>query len=88
MDNLGAIGGPLIALGLVGLIGVGSAILLSIIPGRAGRAGDRLRDPSLPAARFAALDFQEGVSELLVAPHSGDKPCRTSSSSPPPSPHR
>jgi len=33
MDNLGAIGGPLLALGLVGLIGVRSAILLSIIPG-------------------------------------------------------
>lgn len=33
MDNLGAIGGPLIALALVGTIGVRSAILLSIIPG-------------------------------------------------------
>ncbi len=33
MDNLGAIGGPLVALGLVGLIGVRSAILISIIPG-------------------------------------------------------
>lgn len=33
MDNLGAIGGPLIALALVGLIGVRGAILLSIIPG-------------------------------------------------------
>ena len=33
MDNLGAIGGPLFALALVGLIGVRSAILLSIIPG-------------------------------------------------------
>ncbi len=33
MDNLGAIGGPLIAIGLVGLVGVRSAILLSIIPG-------------------------------------------------------
>lgn len=33
MDNLGAIGGPLLALGLVGLIGVRGAILLSIIPG-------------------------------------------------------
>jgi hypothetical protein len=33
MDNLGAIGGPLLAIGLVGLIGVRSAILLSIIPG-------------------------------------------------------
>jgi MFS family permease len=33
MDNLGAIGGPLLAIALVGLIGVRSAILLSIIPG-------------------------------------------------------
>ena len=33
MDNLGAIGGPLLALGLVSLVGVRSAILLSIIPG-------------------------------------------------------
>ena len=33
MDNLGAIGGPLLALALVALIGVRSAILLSIIPG-------------------------------------------------------
>ncbi len=33
MDNLGAIGGPLLAIELVGLIGVRSAILLSIIPG-------------------------------------------------------
>lgn len=33
MDNLGAIGGPLLALALVGAIGVRAAILLSIIPG-------------------------------------------------------
>lgn len=33
MDNLGAIGGPLLALGLVTLIGVRTAILLSVIPG-------------------------------------------------------
>lgn len=33
MDNLGAIGGPLLALGLVALIGVRGAILVSIIPG-------------------------------------------------------
>ena len=33
MDNLGAIGGPLLALGLVELVGVRTAILLSIIPG-------------------------------------------------------
>lgn len=33
MDNLGAIGGPLLALGLVAAFGVRTAILLSIIPG-------------------------------------------------------
>jgi MFS family permease len=33
MDNLGAIGGPLLALPLVALVGVRTAILLSIIPG-------------------------------------------------------
>jgi MFS family permease len=33
MDNLGAIVGPLLALGLVGLVGVRTAIALSIIPG-------------------------------------------------------
>jgi MFS family permease len=33
MDNLGAIGGPLLALALVALVGVRTAILLSIVPG-------------------------------------------------------
>ena len=33
MDNLGAIGGPLLASALVGLVGVRAAILLSVIPG-------------------------------------------------------
>jgi MFS family permease len=33
MDNLGAIGGPLLGLALVGLVGVREAILLSTIPG-------------------------------------------------------
>ena len=33
MDNLGAIGGPLLALGLVSIVGVRLAILLSVIPG-------------------------------------------------------
>jgi len=33
MDNLGAIGGPLLALGLVSLFSVRTAILLSVIPG-------------------------------------------------------
>ena len=32
-DNLGAIAGPLLALGLVGLVGVRTAIALSVIPG-------------------------------------------------------
>ncbi len=33
IDNLGAIGGPLLALGLVTLVGVCTAIVLSVIPG-------------------------------------------------------
>jgi MFS family permease len=33
MDNLGAIGGPLLALGLVALVGVRTSIMLSVIPG-------------------------------------------------------
>lgn len=33
MDNFGAIGGPLLALALVALVGVRTAILLSIVPG-------------------------------------------------------
>jgi MFS family permease len=33
MDNLGAIGGPLLAIGLVALVGIRSAILISVIPG-------------------------------------------------------
>jgi MFS family permease len=33
MDNLGAIGGPLLALGLVAVVGTRTAILLSVVPG-------------------------------------------------------
>jgi MFS family permease len=33
MDNFGAIGGPLLALGLVALVGVRTSILLSVVPG-------------------------------------------------------
>lgn len=33
MDNLGAVGGPLLALGLVAAFGVRAAILLSVVPG-------------------------------------------------------
>jgi MFS family permease len=38
MDNLGAVGGPLLALGLVTLIGVRSAILVSVVFGLAAAA--------------------------------------------------
>ena len=48
MDNLGAIGGPLVALALVAAFGVRTAILLSVIPRAAGRRRDRLRDPPHP----------------------------------------
>ena len=33
MDNLGAIGGPLLAIGLVALVGIRTTIMLSVIPG-------------------------------------------------------
>ena len=33
MDNLGAIGGPLLAIALVALVGTRSAMLVSVIPG-------------------------------------------------------
>jgi len=33
MDNLGAIGGPLLAIGLVAVVGLREAILLSVVPG-------------------------------------------------------
>jgi hypothetical protein len=33
MDNLGAVGGPLLALGLVAALGVRTSILVSIVPG-------------------------------------------------------
>ena len=33
MDNLGAVGGPLLALALVAIVGVRTAIVLSVIPG-------------------------------------------------------
>jgi MFS family permease len=33
MDNLGAIGGPLLAIGLVALVGTRSAMLISVVPG-------------------------------------------------------
>ena len=50
MDNLGAILGPLLALGLVATVGVRWAIGLSVIPGPVGRRRDCVRDPEGPGA--------------------------------------
>jgi hypothetical protein len=44
-DKLGAIVGPLLALGLVSLFSIHTAILVSVIPGLLAGGGDRLRDP-------------------------------------------
>ncbi|MDN5860975.1 MAG: MFS transporter [Pseudonocardia sp.] len=50
MDNLGAIGGPILALVLVSLLGVRTAILLSVIPGllAAAAIGYAIRQARLP----------------------------------------
>lgn len=54
MDNLGAIGGPLLALGLVALVGVRGAVLASIIPGLLAAAAIvyAIRQVRQPAARM------------------------------------
>ena len=54
MDNLGAIGGPLLALGLVALVGVRAAVLASIVPGLLAAAAivyaiGQIRRPAAPA---------------------------------------
>ena len=53
MDNLGAIIGPLLAIALVGLVGVRTAILLSIVPGllAVGAIVYAIRHIARPAAR-------------------------------------
>ena len=64
MDNLGAIGGPLLAIGLVALVGTRSAMLVSVIPGllaavailyaiRATRRRDRAGAAAAPHPRPA-----------------------------------
>lgn len=52
MDNLGAIGGPLLALGLVSLFSVRTAILISVIPGLLAAAAIiyAIRQAKLPRA--------------------------------------
>jgi hypothetical protein len=53
-DNLGAIGGPVLALVLVSAVGIRTAIALSAIPGILRRGSDRLCDPPLPERQDAA----------------------------------
>ena len=75
MDNLGAIGGPLLALGLVALLGVRTAIQLSVIPGliaavaivAAVRAAPKLtrREPRPLRIRVRPL-LHGRLGELLV----------------------
>lgn len=83
MDNLGAIGGPLLALVLVSAVGVRTAILLSIIPGllavaailyairHAPRLAERERRPLRlhvrPVLRGRLGRFMGGVSLFEVA---------------------
>lgn len=61
MDNLGAIVGPLLALGLVAAVGVRTAILLSVIPGLLAAAAIvyAIRQAKLPkSTERRALRFQ------------------------------
>ena len=75
MDNLGAIGGPLLAIGLVAAVGVRTAILLSVIPGLlatlailyAIRATSRPRDQERQPLRFQLRPVLRGqLGRLFV----------------------
>ena len=75
MDNLGAIGGPLLAIGLVALVGVRVAIVLSIIPGLlaawaiiyAVRRAPALRARARQPLRFVVRPVLHGrLGRLLV----------------------
>jgi hypothetical protein len=85
MDNLGAIGGPLLALALVALLGVRTAILLSVVPGllavvaiviairSAPRLGVRERRPlRIRCAPFYAV--ASAVSSSVSVPSSSATP--------------
>jgi MFS family permease len=75
MDNLGAIGGPLLALGLVALVGVRTAIVLSFIPGAlaavaivlAVRAAPRLVERERRPIRFHVRTVARGRMGRLLA---------------------
>jgi MFS family permease len=76
MDNLGAIAGPLLALGLVALVGVRDAILLSVVPGFlaataifvAIKAAPRLEKHERPPLRLRIRPVLRGeLGRLLLA---------------------
>jgi MFS family permease len=54
MDNLGALGGPLLAIGLVALVGIRTSILLSVIPGLLAALSVLIGIRSLPRAKQVA----------------------------------
>lgn len=69
MDNLGAIGGPLLALLLVTLVGVRTAILLSVIPGLFAAAAIVYAIRRLPreaARKRAAAPIRSRVRSVLA----------------------
>jgi len=76
LDNLGAIAGPLLALGLVALVGVRDAILLSFVPGLlaataifiAIKAAPRLEEHERPPLRLRIRPVLRGeLGRLLLA---------------------
>lgn len=75
MDNLGAIGGPLLALGLVALVGVRTAILISFVPGAlaalaivvAVRAAPRLTQRERQPIRIRVKPVLHGPLGRLLA---------------------
>jgi MFS family permease len=76
MDNLGAIAGPLLALGLVAVVGVREAILLSVVPGFlaaaaifvAIRSAPRLERHERPRLRLKIRPVLRGeLGRLLLA---------------------
>jgi MFS family permease len=51
MDNLGALGGPLLAIGLVALVGIRTSILISVVPGLLAALSILIGIRALPGAR-------------------------------------
>jgi MFS family permease len=75
MDNLGAIGGPLLALGLVTWFSVRTAILLSVIPGLLAAVVIRLRQPlRLRPLRVSDLTRSKSDAHPRRARHPAGRP--------------